>query len=257
MAEDLSVSLALVTLGRPDITCRCLRNVLGAGVVSQVSWVDNGSDEADRNAIAECLFDFSIPVASVFCETNSGAAHGYNLAYSGCSGGAILATDGDFWFPPNALDDMRSVLRASDRRVCVSMYHYEQEAVPERFTGPEFGETLPSGRSVKLRPAMPMVPRMFKRCVLDIAGWVHEGLGKSQWDEVEWSMRVLDRCAKLGLESLCVTSDFSHHLPDEMSEPPLYCADKLREWNNAEKRRVLSAQASMGYPPFIPEWCAK
>jgi len=256
----VGISWCLVTLGRPAIVERAAANVFDAHVISELAWVDNGSTGADYEELKRCLTELcrrdSVPLTSCRYEQNRGSAFGHNRAYAIATGDAFFSNDGDIELPPRGLQDMADVLERDPKRMSVSLWCYPPYFVPERFYGPEFEEALPSGRTLKLRLGLPMGPRLFRRELLSIAGWIHEGFGKCEWDDVEWSSRVKERCMRLGLQSLAITSAMSTHIPNigapGLGEDEAYRVMKASESHDPTKVVLLGNLASRGYPSFDP-----
>ena len=251
-----SIAWCLVTLGRPKIVERAALNVFQTELISELCWVDNGSTPEDYARLSDVLtslaHEYSARLVRCRYEENRGTAFGHNRAYALSSSKRLFANAGDIEMPEGGLLDMTDVLSKDDHRVNVSLWCYSASSVPERFFGDEFVETLPSGRKVTLRPAMPMGPRLFRRSLLSIAGWIHEGFGLCEWDDVEWSSRVKERCLRYGLQSLAITSAVSNHIPNTVQEDLSYRKMKASEAEDPKKPELIERLAAAGFPSFDP-----
>jgi len=252
----MRVSLALVTWNRPEIVVESCRNVLETGIVSEVVWVDNASDDAAREQIGECLRSFKdVDVVAWRNTENEGAARGLNRAFSLCSGDAILVTDGDITYPPGGLAMMRDVLSSRPNRAAVSMYCFPPETTTDRWQDVLEVDVLPSGQMTAIVKAIPMISRMFRRSLLSVAGYMREDFGLCEWDDVEWAYRAYHHAREAGMACYAIASMQSTHLPDVgRVESPEYKAAKKAEFSDPSKRRRVVEARNAGWPKFFPSY---
>jgi GT2 family glycosyltransferase len=250
-----SVTLCLVTHGRPEIVTESFRNVMNTGLVSEVVWVDNCSPRLDYLHLRDCvLTTFPEPVQELHLDANRGVAWALNRSFAIASGSHLLVTDGDIAFPDGGLQDMCDVLAAEPSRVACSMYVVPPETKPERFTGDAWTETLRSGRTVTLRQGLPMIASLFSRECLTVGGYVHEGFGLCRWDDVEKALRWRKWLGERGLSCVAITSALATHLPDlpQYQEPEAYRAAKQPETDDPRKVALWRACEAAGYPIVRP-----
>ncbi len=250
------ISLALVTHNRGAIVADSLASVLGCRLVTEVVWVDNASDEDEYTTIAAALgppllADLRLTMCS--CRENHGAGWALNRAFALATNDLILVTDGDIRLGPRDLALMEHTLAVTPRRLAVAIYPREPDSVPERYRGPWFTEHWDEG-TVTLARGLPMLCNLFRRELLEIAGWMREDFGLVEWNDNEWAERALFHAVGLGFECLAFADRSCVHIPDENTtlETPEYWAKKVGEFEDKSKpARILELKAQ-GYPTFNP-----
>ncbi len=254
------ISLALVTHNRGAIVAESLASVLGCRLVTEVVWVDNASDEEDQETIAAAMYQLEgfmgvdrFRHTVCLCRENHGAGWALNRAFALATNDLILVTDGDIRLSPNDLALMERTLAVSPKRLAVAIYPRAPDSVPERYRGPWFTEHWDEG-TVTLARGLPMLCNLFRRELLELAGWMREDFGLVEWNDNEWAERALFHAVGLGFECLAFADRSCVHIPDENTtlETPEYWARKVGEFEDKSKpARILELKAQ-GYPKFNP-----
>ncbi len=249
------ISLALVTHNRGAIVAESLESVLPAGLVTEVVWIDNASDDDDQETIASTLYGFEadIKLTMCLCQENHGAGWALNRAFALATNDLILVTDGDIRLRPKELYLMRRTLGLDPKRLAMAIYPRAPETVPERYRGPEFLECI-DGECITFAPGLPMLCNLFKRELLSVAGWMREEFGPCEWNDNEWAERAMFHATRQGFELLAFTDRSCVHIPDENKtlETPEYWAMKVREFEDKRKPARILELAGQGYPLFNP-----
>ncbi len=250
------ISLALVTHNRGAIVAESLKSVLASHLVTEVAWVDNASDVDEQEEIGAILCDRQptiLKLTMCLCTENHGAGWALNRAFAMATNDLILVTDGDIRLGPNDLRLMAGALAAYPTRLAVAIYPRDPVDVMERFRGPWFDEVI-DGETVTLARGLPMLCNLFKRELLELAGWMREDFGLVEWNDNEWAERALFHSVGLGFDCVAFADRSCVHIPDENTtlETPEYWARKVSEFADASKpARILELKAQ-GYPKFNP-----
>lgn len=264
-----------VTHNRADIVGWAIHDnfaTLDGAPIREIVWLDNGSTDAAYQQMRAMFYEVatlhSVRLIECRLNVNRGAAWAQNRAIALASGDAFLVTDCDMTFNPGVLRDAAEVLFRDERRMSVSIYHFvpDPAKTPERFTakdnvsewGPEWSEQLSNGHTVRLKPGLAMVSKMFRREAVEIAGWIHQGFGLCEYDDCEWAYRLRARCCERGLMSLVMMGTNSTHLPDVLGGHPIdtegaeYWDAKEREFKDPNKVTTMLDLAARGWPRFDP-----
>lgn len=255
--EVASVSWALLTFNRAGIVEQAVPYCLQqAGYpIKDLVWVDNGSEPAERAAIASSIdahFE-GIPTTKVLNPFNLGVDKGYNRAIALCSSPWIVITGCDRKMPTNWLKKMVDIVTLDPSIMCVSIYAHHIDKLPERKRGHRF-----TVGDINLHHAMPFGARMFHRELLEHAGYFREDFGLYGWSDVEYAERVMRVCDENQWKYVALVDDIAHHMGDEGCneyngmDPHEYWQFKQKEVKDPEKQKKLQWCRDNRWPYFNP-----
>lgn len=247
----MRITMVLLTYNRKAIVQRALVQVFAnAGFpIDELVYVDNGSTDG----VAEWVMDTFRPDVCVLNKDNLGDARGYNRGFVLSAGDWIVVTDGDMLMPSDWLLKMKTAVETIPNSGVVSMFSHPLVQVPERIRG---AEQIVKG--IKMRPVIPMEPRMMSRRVLEVVGYLREDFGLYGWADVEWAERCYRRCKEHGLVTYILSDEVPEHLgtegvsPADGKEATEYHAFKVWEANEPKKTQLMHKCHMLGYPYYNP-----
>lgn len=252
----MKISWLVLTYNRAEKVQRAMtHNVACMGVPKagvELVWVDNGS----RDGLREIMYPFVDWFNSAqlcWFEENQGVARGYNEAMRRATGELLVITGCDMLMPPNWLRTFMDCFDRIPETGVACMYSGPLSWVPERIRGEE---ELRNG--LKIRPAMPIGRRMFRRGLLRDAGFLREDFGLYGWEDVEWGYRVERVCREQGLLTYVLPEHVAEHLGTEGvvgydgKDEREYHAFKQREANDPKKQELMEWCHRNAYPYYNP-----
>lgn len=274
-ANRMQISMLAVTHNRSHIVCQAIRDnfeTMSGAPVTEIVWVDSGSTDQDFSDMQRMFRyvaeTYGVHLVECRLNQNRGAAWSQNRAIALASGDAYLVSDCDMIFPIGVLRDAADALAVEPNRLAISVYHVppDPNVNPERFVcpdnvtpwGSEWVETVSSGRTIRLRPGLAMVSKIFKREAVAKAGYVSESFGLVEHEDCEFAYRLRARCFETGCVSLVMMNAHSTHLPDVLGqharevEGADYWTLKEREFSDPAKVTRMLDLAGKGWPRFNP-----
>lgn len=214
----------------------------------ELIWCDNASTDGVRDFMRELS-----PDVSILNKENLGVAKGYNRAMALATGTHIVITGCDVIMPQNWLAKFAEGFEKISNLGVMSMYSERIEVTPERIRGDAF-----ELHGMKLRPAMPIGRRMFRRDLLQTAGYFHEGFGLYGWEDVAWGHTAEKACRILDLVCYNLGDEICQHLGTEGNvgydhkDEHEYWRWKKEQVNDPEKTELMKKLSSENWPGFFP-----
>jgi len=193
------------------------------------------------------------PDVSVLHKENRGVAIGYNTGMVLARGDYIVITGCDMLMPANWLATFKEYVTRIPETGVACMYSGPLSWVPERIRGEE--AIL---RGLRVRPAMPIGRRIFKRELIKHIGYFHEGFGLYGYDDLHWGYRAERVCKELGLIYYVIPDQIAEHLGTEgvhafdQKDESSYHKFKQEEVAMDYKQKLLQSLQLQGWPKFSP-----